>query len=287
LFEIIWGREASFEGFDERSKDLPHTDTWTSIQNLNYMCVTAHFIDCDLVLHKKIVKFCLVPNHKGETIGKVLDSAMQDWGIHNIFTITVDNASSNDVDIDYVRKRIKEKNSTVLGGEFLHMRCAAHILNLVVNDGLKELKDSICNVRNVVRFVRASSARMARFKRCIEQLDIQSKRVVCLDVPTRWNSTYLMLSIAGKYQREFEVLGDEDSQLGVPGYLDRENARAFMKYLKTFYDATLIISGSNYVTVSLFFIQLCIIQDALNDGCLNSNHIMSVVAISMRSKYEK
>jgi hypothetical protein len=29
------------------------TDTWTSIQNLNYMCVTAHFIDCDSVLHKK------------------------------------------------------------------------------------------------------------------------------------------------------------------------------------------------------------------------------------------
>jgi hypothetical protein len=23
------------------------TDTWTSIQNLNYMCITAHFIDCD------------------------------------------------------------------------------------------------------------------------------------------------------------------------------------------------------------------------------------------------
>jgi len=60
-----------------------------------------------------------------------------------------------------------------------------------------------------------------------------------------------------------------------------------VKYLKTFYDATLIISGSNYITASLFFMQLCIIQDALNDGCLSSDHIMSTVAISMRSKYEK
>lgn len=56
-----------------------------------------------------------------------------------------------------------------------------------------------------------------------------------------------------------------------------------MKYLKTFYDATLIISGSNYVTASLFFMQLCIIQDALNNGCFSSDHIMSTVAISMRS----
>jgi hypothetical protein len=66
---------------------------------------------------------------------------MQDWRIHSVFTITVDNASSNDVGIDYVRMRIKEKNSTVLGGEFLHMRCVVHILNFVVNDGLKELED--------------------------------------------------------------------------------------------------------------------------------------------------
>jgi hypothetical protein len=160
------------------------TDTCTFIQNLNYMCLTTHFIDCDWVLHKKILKFCLVPIHKGNTIGRVLESTMKDCGIHSIFTITIDNASSNDVGIDYVRRRIKEKSSTVLGGEFLHMRCASHILNLVVNDGLKELEDSICNVRNAVMFVRSSPARMARFKRCIEQLDIQSKKVVCLDVPT-------------------------------------------------------------------------------------------------------
>jgi hypothetical protein len=82
-------------------------------------------------------------------------------------------------------------------------------------------------------------------------------------------------------------LGEEDSQLVVTRYLDWENARAFVKYLKTFYDATLIISGSNYITASLFFMQLCIIQDALNDGCLSSDRIMSVVAISIRSKYEK
>jgi hypothetical protein len=76
---------------------------------------------------------------------------MLDWGIDHIFIITVDNASSNDVGIGYMKMRIRDKNSTILGGKFLHMWCAAHILNLVVNDGLKELEDSICNVRNAVR----------------------------------------------------------------------------------------------------------------------------------------
>jgi hypothetical protein len=30
------------------------TDCWTSVQNLNYMCVTTQFIDSDWNLHKRI-----------------------------------------------------------------------------------------------------------------------------------------------------------------------------------------------------------------------------------------
>jgi hypothetical protein len=212
------------------------TDTWTSLQNLNYMCITAHFIDRDWILHKKIIKFCLVPNHKGDTIGKVLENSMVKWGIESIFTITVNNASSNDVAIEYMRRRLKDRDSTILGGEYLHMRCAAHILNLVVTEGLKELNDAITKIRNAVRYVRSSPARMARFKECVEleRKFIQCKQMVCLDVPTRWNSTYLMLSIAEKYQRAFERMGDEDTQLVVPEFLDWENARIFVTFLKTF-----------------------------------------------------
>jgi len=30
------------------------TDTWTSIQNMNYMCITGHFIDQSRKYHKRI-----------------------------------------------------------------------------------------------------------------------------------------------------------------------------------------------------------------------------------------
>jgi len=56
-----------------------------SLQNLNYMCVTAHFINCDWIMHQKILKFCLVSNHKGETIGRVLETSLIEWGVDSIF----------------------------------------------------------------------------------------------------------------------------------------------------------------------------------------------------------
>lgn len=34
------------------------TDTWTSVQNVNYMCLTAHWVNDDWKLCKRILKFC-------------------------------------------------------------------------------------------------------------------------------------------------------------------------------------------------------------------------------------
>ena len=47
----------------------------------------------------------MIPDHKGETIGKIVESCLLDWGIEKVLTITVDNASTNKVAIDYVRKK--------------------------------------------------------------------------------------------------------------------------------------------------------------------------------------
>lgn len=44
-------------------------DTWTSVQKINYLCITAHYIGVDWKLHKKILQFCVVDSHKGEKMG--------------------------------------------------------------------------------------------------------------------------------------------------------------------------------------------------------------------------
>ena len=82
------------------------TDTWTSCQNLTYMSLTAHFVDADWKLQKKILNFCQIPGHSAEIIGKAVEKCLTGWGIQSIFSITVDNASSNDLGIQYLKRRL-------------------------------------------------------------------------------------------------------------------------------------------------------------------------------------
>ena len=73
-----------------------------------------------------------------------------------MFTITVDNASSNALVISCLKSIMEDWNSHPLKGEHLHVRCCAHILNLIINDGFKEMHESISKIRNAIRFMHAS-----------------------------------------------------------------------------------------------------------------------------------
>jgi hypothetical protein len=182
------------------------TDTWTLVQKLNYMIITTHFIDSDWNLYKRILNFCLIPNHKGDTIGEKILSCMLEWGIRNIFTITIDNATSNDAALEYVKMRTSNKPSAILESQFMHMRCCAHILNLIVTEGLKEVEDSIVRVRSAVKYVKSSPVRFEKFKSCVEREQLTFKGLLCLDVPTRWNFSYLMLEGVEKCESTFQLM---------------------------------------------------------------------------------
>ncbi|KAK8607752.1 hypothetical protein V6N13_046360 [Hibiscus sabdariffa] len=77
--------------------------------------------------------------------------------------VTVDNAISNDLTIKYVKQIVNLWDGSVLDAQFLHMACVAHILNLVVKDGLKNVDESVMKVRVVVKYVRSSLARLQKF----------------------------------------------------------------------------------------------------------------------------
>ena len=110
--------------------------------------------------------------------------------------MTLDNASSNDCFVELLKSQLNLKNALLRDGEFFHVRCCAHILNLIVQDGLKEIDESVIKIRKSIKYVKGSSGRKKKFMDCVAQVSLESKKGLRGDVPTRWNSTYVMLDSA-------------------------------------------------------------------------------------------
>ncbi|XP_028123576.1 zinc finger BED domain-containing protein RICESLEEPER 2-like [Camellia sinensis] len=264
------------------------------------MCLTAHFIDDDWKLQKRIINFCQVENHKGETLGKKIEALLKEWDIDGLFTLTVDNASSNNLTIRFLKQTTKLWKGTVLGHEFLHIHCCVHILNLIVSDGLKDLESCIANVRHAVRYVRSSPNRLDTFKKYVESLKIESKSLLCLDVPTRWNSTYLMLEAAEKFDGVFQRMGEKDynykhyfldneggERREMPTAEDWDNCRVFLKFLRMFYNATKRFSGSLFVTSNTFYTEIFVIENMIGQLIKDNDPILSSMAKKMKEKFDK
>ncbi|KAG8474907.1 hypothetical protein CXB51_031634 [Gossypium anomalum] len=124
------------------------------------------------------------------------------------------------------------KEKLPLNGKLFHIRCCAHILNLLVHDGLSKIEDVIDNVRESVKYITASTVPLTMFndilpnKRLIldcctwwnatyaidivKQLQLPNKRLI-LDCYTRWNATYAMLSFVLEFKDVFLWYAQRDA----------------------------------------------------------------------------
>ncbi|XP_062119090.1 zinc finger BED domain-containing protein RICESLEEPER 2-like [Humulus lupulus] len=234
-----------------------------SVIDHRYLCLTTHWVDDNWKMQKRIINFIQVPSHKGDLVGKELINCLNEWGISSVFTVTIDNASSNDV--------------------------ALKIKKALFND-------AISSIRNAVRYVQSSPARLKRFKESCKDANMESKALLCLDVVTRWNSTYLMLEFAINFKKAFENLEadanytkyfDEERMDGPPTNLDWEKAVVFVDFLSRFYDLTNRFSGSLYVTSNLSLPDILKIQADLTTMTSNPDTLLGAMAVSMKRKYDK
>lgn len=173
----------------------------------------------------------------------------------------MDNASYNDVLARYLKRSLLKWKTAVLGGDHLHMRCAAHIINLVVTEGLKENIQCVSRTRDSVAYMRKSAARIAKFKEVCALEDVEYKKHIWLDSPTRWNGAYLMLERALPYKAGFTRYALIDPQMrvellkdgsDVPDDEDWENVARLTKFLAHFCKVTKKVSGSWYMTSNLY-----------------------------------
>ncbi|KAG6493329.1 hypothetical protein ZIOFF_048311 [Zingiber officinale] len=146
------------------------SDAWTSIATDGYLSLTAHYVNKNWVLQKRILNFSYIPPpHTGVALAEKIYSLACDWGIEKkLFSITLDNASANDVCVEILKTQLRLKNALIFDGTLFHVRCCAHILNLIVQDGLKEIDIVVDKIREFVKYVKGSQGRKEKFKNFVQ-----------------------------------------------------------------------------------------------------------------------
>jgi len=86
------------------------SDIWSGKAKENYLSVMAHFINADWQLEKRVLGLRLIDvSHNAENIAERVAFVLAEYGILNkVFSVTLDNASTNKNAIDKLKPILKE-----------------------------------------------------------------------------------------------------------------------------------------------------------------------------------
>ncbi|XP_031278892.1 zinc finger BED domain-containing protein RICESLEEPER 2-like [Pistacia vera] len=190
---------------------------------------TWHWIYNNWKLNKWVLNFVRLPTPKsGMQIADAIYKCLAEWEIEDkVQTISVDNASSNDVAIRVLKQNFTITRQLSCGGKMSHVRCCAHILNLMVQDGLPQIRRIIDKIHKSVVYINGSEGRLKVFAKIVQQLRLSCRKLI-LDCKTRWNSTYDMLEIAIKFKEVFPRYKERDE-----GYKHCPDKEDWVKVEKT------------------------------------------------------
>lgn len=132
------------------------SDCWKFLNGSHCFCATAHYIDDDWYLQKKIIGFIKFEfPHTATNLRHSLITSFPHSEFKEIFFHFFNNVSKNTTAIEH----LKNYTTPILDGKLFHVYCFCHIINLYMQDGLKVFNESIVTLRNTISCIRSSSLR--------------------------------------------------------------------------------------------------------------------------------
>lgn len=117
-------------------------DLWKSGPGIHCMVLTCHFVDSDWKLKKRVLNF----------VDMLPPIELQTYMIFYINTITMDNATYNTFVVNMLKASLEFHKMLPFDGMIFNVRCYAHILNLLVQCEISDIKDIIDMVRESVKY---------------------------------------------------------------------------------------------------------------------------------------
>jgi hypothetical protein len=292
--ECIKVYESEKELLKKSLRDVEHVsltcDLWTSNQTLSYMALVAHYIDADWVMQCRVLNFIeLDPPHSGVIIAQAVMECLAEWKIEDkVISLTLDNASSNDVAAKNLMSKFVARKVPGFMPHHFHVRCCAHIVNLVVQDGLQPLQPFIHQLRETVKYLKKSTSRLHKFVEVCKTLNMKIGAGLCLDVSTRWSSTYKMFDACTPYRAAFHEYGDNDlNYKWEPSHADWNMYAKVQPILAEFAEITKVLSGSLYPTANIFYPYIVTVKMEVVKASKSSDKFLAAMAQAMLDKFAK
>lgn len=265
-------------------------EMWYSPEGVEYLCLTAHFIDEEWKLQKKIMNFVTLDlSHTDDLLSEVIIKCLMDWDVDSkLFALTFDDCSTDDDIVLRIKDQISQSRPLLGHGQLFDIRSAAHVINSIVNDALEALREVTHKIRASVKHVRSSQVAQRKFNEITQQVGISSERRLIVDCPGRWDSTCLMLETALEYRGAFSVLQEHD-----PSYTsdltdtEWEWTSFIAGYLRLLVEITNAFSGNKYPTASIYFPEICDVHIQLIDWCKSPDDFLRSMALKMKDKFDK
>ena len=259
------------------------SDSWKSEHKKEYyIVVTCHWINNSWSLQKRILAFQRWEfPHSGAHIARIISNVVYDYGISDrIFSIFFDNTSANTTAVNSLKNSLK----TILNGAFFHVRCACHIINLCVKDGLAMGELFLQPIRDLIHQIRNSAVKTQEMRQlCI--LHNKKYKKFKMECDTRWNSTYDMLQGVLPFQNILIEFANSNYEYGFIDNTAFEFASTLTKLLEIFYLCTKLFSGYYYLTNHLMLPNLCKIIYVFNQ--FENEERFGEIVLSMKTKFLK
>lgn len=265
-------------------------EMWSSAENAKYLCLTAHFIDEDWRLQKKILNFItLDSSHTDDMLSEVILKCLMEWDIDcKLFALTFDDCSTDDDIVVKIKECISQNRPHSSNGQLFDVRSVAHVMDLIVQDALEALRDVIQKIRGSIRYVKSSQVTQGKFSEIVQQVEVNSQKSLVTDCSTRWNSTYIMLETTLEYRNAFSFLQEHDPEYSSAlTDTEWEWASAITGHLKHFVEITNVFSGNKFPTANIYFPEVCDVHIQLIDWCKSSDEFLSSTALKMKTKFDK
>ena len=205
--------------------------------------------------------------------------------IDKIFSVTLDNASSNAKAMDTLTPMFagylgcdpspEPVNPNQRKYSLVHQRCACHIINLIVKSGLKRFKPYTEDFRTTINFLNSSNQRIAMFKNYCTAQDVRPRKFG-LDMDVRWNATYLMLKHLVPYKNIFSMFINANYGSTLLTASHWYIVEKILEFLEIFYESTVVLSGVYYPTSPLILHHLLEISSHLHASEKDQNLIVVV-----------